>query len=518
MPILFVVREEVFMSAVINNINFEQLDYRGIVNALNRVQAVIEFDVNGNIINANENFLKTLGYSLEEIKGQHHQIFCDPTYTQTLEYKQFWKKVGFGEFDAGEYKRFKKNGEEVWINASYNPIFDESGKISKIIKFATDITKTKREHSELFNKFNAINKSLAVIEFDTQGNIIFANENFLKVTGYDISDIQSRHHRIFCEKEYVQSNEYEQFWAKLRTGNFDSGRYKIIDRNGTEFWIQATYNPIFDLNGKVYKIVKFATDITKQVKTEEQVTKIAIEFSASTKHISEQAQQVSAGASNLEKTTVEMEQIISELSQSVDFIAEITKVASSIAQSNQEQATYGSKVMIQSIESMELINKSSEAIRDIVVVIGEIATQTNLLAFNAAIEAARAGEHGLGFSVVADEVRKLAEKSSQATKEISKLIHESVKRVEAGVGISKDASIVFEKIVQGVQQTSNSISEISSTAQNQLKTSKSVEKVIQSISNETNNSTKVSQTIAASTQQLASGANELKLAVQKFKS
>ncbi len=484
--------------------------------AIDRAQAVIEFDLHGNILQANGNFLETLGYTADEIIGKHHRMFCEDSYTNTREYEQFWESLREGKFDHGEYKRLTKTGDEIWIQASYNPVFDASGNPYRVVKFATDITQSKLEASENKGKLSAIDKSQAVIEFTPNGRIITANKAFLDTTGYVLDEIVDQHHRLFCEDTYSSSDEYRAFWEGLGNGQFDTGRYKRIGKGGKVVWIQATYNPIIDMNGDVFKVVKFATDVSTQVEVEESVERIATEFKESTQIISEQASKVANGAQTLGATTEEMNASVEELSASIDSIAENSREANTVAKNTQEEADMGSKAIDRSIESMEMINKSSEEISEIVKVIGEIASQTNMLAFNAAIEAARAGEHGLGFSVVADEVRKLAERSSKATKEISVLINESVKRVANGSEISKEAADAFGKIVEGVSKTTFSIAEISTAAQEQQTAARDVSNAIQQIADSTEQSALASESIASSTTELSNGAVGLKQEVSKF--
>ncbi|QJD93119.1 PAS domain-containing protein [Duganella dendranthematis] len=563
------------MNAPSQIINVQDIELQAIHAALNRVQAVIEFDLEGKILHANDNFLRVLGYSLDEVQGRHHSMFCEPDFAASPVYKQFWAKLGAGEYEHGEYKRLAKGGREIWINASYNPIMDADGKPYKVIKFATDITDNRMRNAEYEGKVSAIGKAQAVIEFDMSGHVLAANENFLDVMGYFLDDIKGEHHRMFCDPEYAASAEYKRFWQKLNRGEFDSGRYKRIGNNKKTVWIQATYNPILDLNGKPYKIVKYASDITTQVALEESVaakaksdgekiarlldsvehaangdltSKVLVEgdepldllaggiskmiadlrkvisdvvMSASgladaSTTISERSNGVAVGTQALGATVEEMNASIDGLTSSINIIAGNTTDADTMAKQTQHEAEIGAKAVAKSIEAMDLINRSSEDIGEIVKVISDIANQTNMLAFNAAIEAARAGEHGLGFSVVADEVRKLAERSSQATKEISKLINESVKRVSAGSEISRQASDAFDKILSGVHRTTEAISDISKATNEQLLTAREVSTAVQYIAEEAEKSAAACDSIARSTEGLNQRAGDLNKTVSGF--
>ncbi len=252
------------LAAEIESLRELQVDYAGQISAINKAQAVIEFDLDGNILNANDNFLNAVGYTLAEVKGQHHSMFAEPEYARSAEYKAFWAKLKKGEFDSGEYKRLGKGGKEIWIQASYNPIFDANGNPFKVVKYASDVTAQKLESANFKGQIEAINKAQAVIEFNMDGTIITANDNFLSTMGYSLDEVVGQHHSMFAETAYANSIEYKRFWEKLNQGDYDAGEYRRFGKNNKEIWIQASYNPILNMNGEPYKVVKFATDVTEQ--------------------------------------------------------------------------------------------------------------------------------------------------------------------------------------------------------------------------------------------------------------
>jgi methyl-accepting chemotaxis protein len=402
------------------------------------------------VITANANFLSALGYTLPEIQGKHHRIFCDPAYTATQEYRDFWEKLSSGDFHSGEYRRIHKGGQDVWIQATYNPILDDTGRPFKVVKFATDVTKAKLRNAEIEARVNAVDRAQAVIEFDLEGNVLSANENFLRTMGYTQREILGHHHSEFCDDAYIRSPEYRDFWIRLGKGEVLAGRFHRKGKYGRDVHIQATYNPILDLSGRPFKVVKFAYDVTAEVERE---------------------QRIASG-------TKDMTASVRNLSVSIEDIARSSQTATGLATETQDNARQGVEALRASLEAIALIQKSSNSITEIVRVMGEIANQTNLLAFNASIEAARAGEHGVGFSIVAGEVRKLAERSFEASQQIGKLIEESAERVAQGSEVSKRAESAFERIVSSVTRTNETIHSISESTHLQQTASREVDDLI----------------------------------------
>lgn len=429
--------------------------------ALHKSQATIEFKMDGTILTANKNFLNALGYTLDEIVGKKHSIFVEAAYKESEEYARFWRELQNGEFQLAQYKRIGKGGKEVWIEASYNPIIGVNGKPYKVVKFATDVTTQKMEYAELLGKINALDRSQATIEFDLDGKVINANKNFLSVLGYNLNEIEGKHHSMFVEQEYKGSLEYKEFWAALNRGEYQSAQYKRIGKGGKEVWIEASYNPIRDLNGKPYKVVKFATDLSGR-KAEN--TKLANDFEAHVKSlvsiVSSSANQMQSSAQSLAATAEETNQQSSvvaaaseELSMSVSEISRQLSAAMNVVQKAVEDAERSNQIVASLVNTANKVGEVTEMIAD-------IANQTNLLALNATIEAARAGEAGKGFAVVASEVKSLATETAKATGEIEmqiKAIQES----------SQSTAEVIRKIVSSINNISHVNATISSAVEEQ---------------------------------------------------
>ncbi|BBF84855.1 methyl-accepting chemotaxis protein [Aquitalea magnusonii] len=437
----------------------ERLETEGKLSAINRAQAVIEFDLSGKVLGANDNFLALMGYRLEQIQGMHHRMFVDPQEISKADYQNFWERLARGEFFSGEYKRIANGGKEVWIQATYNPVLNPSGQPIKVVKIASDITQAKLHNAEYRAKVDAINAGQAMVEFDLQGNILTANRNFLAAMGYTLREIQGHHHSIFCTAEYTHSAEYRDFWLSLSEGKFVSGRFHRVGKFSRDVWIQATYNPILDLNGAVCKIIKYAYDVTKEVQMEREIS----------------------------QKSREMADSVSILVESINMVATLSGQASVLSGQAASVASEGSQALEQSLQLIAKIRRSADRIAEIVGVISEIANQTNLLAFNAAIEAARAGQHGVGFSVVAAEVRKLAERCSKAAQEITEQVQLADGQVDQGIEASQRAASNFKGIHHGVEQTASSIQEIVDVTRRQAELTTEVKHLITSLARNSGN-------------------------------
>ncbi len=399
--------------------------------SLERSQAVIEFDPDGTIIRANDNFLGAVGYMLPEIAGKHHRMFVDPIYGQSEKYREFWAALNRGEFQSAEFQRFGKGGKEIWIQATYNPVFDEAGQVVKIIKFATDITRQKQSQAEIQNR------SQAIIEFEPDGTIIHANDLFLGTVGYSLDEIKGRHHRMFMREDDAETNDYKTFWERLGRGEYRQGEFRRVKKDGSELWLQGAYNPVFDINGNVVRVIKGVANITDQVHAKQHAGEIG---------------------SSIAVSVNEMSQAIEEISRRVVCTADLAKDAEGSA----ERAN----------GIVDELNRSSASISKVINLIQNLADQTNLLALNATIEAARAGDAGRGFAVVASEVKALANQTGDAINDIRSsvdTIHGNITEVVSSIheittGIT-EVSTNTESVAASVEEQSVVMSGLSTTAE-----------------------------------------------------
>jgi methyl-accepting chemotaxis protein len=387
--------------------------------AIGKSQAVIEFTLDGTIITANDNFLAAMGYTLAEIQGKHHSLFVEPADRDSAEYRAFWRRLNAGEAMTAQYKRLGKNGKEVWIEATYNPLLDRAGKPFKVVKYAIDVTRQKTEYADLLGQVNAIRRSQAVIEFNLDGTVITANENFLATMGYALREIAGKHHALFVEPTMRDSTEYRDFWRRLNAGEYVAGQYKRVAKGGKPVWLEASYNPILDLNGKPYKVIKFATDITRQVSLLADLKQLIDRNFGEIDHALGQLDRQSGNALKTSGDTSTNVQMVASATE--QMAASIREISASMAKSKRAtDSAYDNTVAAD--RATGRLSEAATAMGGIVEVIESIASQINLLALNATIEAARAGEAGRGFAVVATEVKNLANQAASATAQITKEI------------------------------------------------------------------------------------------------
>ncbi len=408
-----------------------------LLNAMERSMAVIEFDPQGQVLRANDNFLKTLRYRADQVLGQPHRMFCTTAFARSAEYAQLWTNLRSGQFQSGTFERVAGDGQSVWLEASYNPVCDDTGRLIKVVKYAMDVTPRLQSESESNGKLEAIGRAMAVIEFNLDGTVITANTNFLQRMGYSLAQIQGQHHRIFCAPNTAGTQAYSDFWRRLNQGELFSGQFERVDKHGNTVWLEASYNPVYDAGGRLCKIVKFASDVTARVQqhaADAASAAQAYHISMTTRDIAEK------GAEVIQQSASGMRDIAVDIDGSSHLIAKL--------------------------------GERSEQITAIVNTIRAIADQTNLLPLNAAIEAARAGEQGRGFAVVADEVRQLAARTSGSTSEISSMIamiqnetRQAITsmdgtrdRAALGVDLANRAGAVIVQIREGTSEAVQAVS------------------------------------------------------------
>lgn len=534
---------------------------RGTLSAVDRSFAVIEFDPQGRILTANDNFLRCVGYSLSEIAGRKHAMFLTDADSRSPDYPEFWRCLAEGQFLAGAFRRLGKNRHEVWLQASYNPIFDEAGRVIKVVKFAVDITEQKQLALDTAGQLAALGRSQAVIEFDMSGRVLSANDGFLDLFGYKVSEVIGRHHSLFVAPEEVAHPSYAQFWADLNAGQFKSAECARRNKKGEVVWLQATYNPIFNIDGVAFKVVKFATDVTARkfalstlqqgmaqlakgdltvalndpFSAEYELLRLdfnktlvilsetigdvvgaiqALKFNAGdiSKSSHDLARRTEGQAARLEETAAALAVMTGSISSSAQSAGQAHQATSDAIR----QADTSCMIMNDASLAMEEIKTSSEEISKILRVIDNLAFQTNLLALNAGVEAARAGDAGRGFAVVASEVRALSIRSGEAAGEIRKLIGKSVDHVKKGGDLVGKTGAALTEISVAVKTVGQLVASIAELSAEQATGVTELNKAVGTLDQMTQRNAAMAEEATAATQILRDEADALANSISRF--
>lgn len=533
-----------------------------VLDALSKSLGLIEFDMRGHVVDANDVFCRILGYDRSDLKGQHHRSFVAPEDAAAASYRDFWPKLARGETAFGEFRRISKSGQEIWLRASYNPIRNRKGNVVGVIKQATDITDERRRQKEIEAKMTALSRIQAVIEFLPSGEIITANDNFLSAMGYELSEIVGAHHRMFIDPAEAQSPDYVEFWLRLNRGEPVSDDFKRIGKGRKEVWISASYNPVFSPSGEIIKIIKFANDVTDRVRAVNAISNglSALAQNDLTCHLAEPfspvfeplrqdfndsisqigstlrsilessdgirrgTDEISVASDDLSRRTETQAANLEETAAALDELtANVRKTAEDAAHANDAvsiargDALRSGEIVGSAISAMDSIEQSSRQIERIIGVIDEIAFQTNLLALNAGVEAARAGEAGRGFAVVASEVRSLAQRSAEAAKEIKTLISTSGEQVGLGVKLVKETGSALDRIVEQINNVNSLVSNMTNSVKEQSTGLGEVNVAVGQMDQVTQQNAAMVEETAAASRSLADETVSLNRAVSQFR-
>ena len=519
-------------------------DAQAVLSALDRSLAVVEFDMDGNILRANRQFCAATGYAVSELVGRHHSMFVDETTAAGSGYREFWNKLRQGEFLSGDFARIAKGGRLLWLHATYNPVRGRKGICEKVVKFATDITAEKQQAAEADSKLAAISRAQAVIEFDPSGRILTANDNFCATMDYELGEIVGRHHSMFVDPDHARSADYRTFWERLSSGEFIASDFRRTAKGGRTVWLKASYNPIFDAAGKVVKVLKIATDLSATMadvavlgkglngladgRLDQQINQpfapalesLRTDFNASLARMKDAMATVRRNASAIDGASGEIgaaaddmarrtEQQAAAVEQTAASIEEVTVSVKETATRSQQagalvsrthgRARESGETVKNAIASMAQIEESARKINNIIGMIDEIAFQTNLLALNAGIEAARAGEAGRGFAVVAQEVRELAQRCATAANDVKELISDSERHVQTGSRLVGETGRELEAIGADVSEITGNVSAIVEAVTAQAASLQDINRAISEIDRNTQqNAAMVEQSTAAS--------------------
>lgn len=529
--------------------------------ALSRSSAMAWFLPDGAVLDANAIFCEMLGYSLEEIRGRRHRLFCREALSQSPEYARFWSDLAQGHFQQGQFARRTKDGRDIWIAASYNPVF-EGGRVARILKIASDITDLKASALHDRNLLTAIDQSQAIIEFGVDGRIIGANDNFLQAMGYALEEIEGRRHSMFCDPSYAASPDYARFWERLREGEFIADDFVRIGKNGRRVWIQAAYTPVLDAAGQVYRVIKVATDVSRRMRSVEviggairklaegnldiliaepldkAVERIGMDVNraaralldvmtsirAAADGVSSDARIVNAVSEDIGRTAAHQAASVEETAAALEQVTRTVADASArsseaglLVRKTRRDAESSEALVHDANAAMTMIETSSNRIASITGVIDEIAFQTNLLALNAGIEAARAGEAGRGFAVVAMEVRELAQRSAAAAREIKTLIASANDSVRNGVLLVNATGDAFRRIASQVLEIDSHVAAIAGSAREQAQGVQEINSAIGVLDQGTQKNAAALEEAIAAAAALAAAAQSLRQMIGGFR-